>query len=171
MNLHEYGIITEQSDIRAHVGVANKTIYAFKTRSGVEAIETHKPQTAFASQPGVNHATAEGWLVKPTMISGLQRLKYLSWAHWGAFTESMTTSQKGDHAVKCVLDCLSIGRFPLWVNGSESNDRGVQIAGTDIVLTMNHRIQVKCDWYAGEKPLGTGNLFLQKAECNPFSRH
>lgn len=171
MNLHNYGIMTEQSDIRAHVGVANKTIYAFKTASAIEAIEKHKPKTRPAYQPGVGHATAEGWLVQPDMIDDMRYLPYYSWSGWDYFSQKMTTSEKGDLAVECIIECLSIGRFPLWIDAKESSDKSVQISGTDILLVMDKRIQVKCDWYAGEKPKGTGNLFLQKSECNPLKHH
>lgn len=52
----------------------------------------------------------------------------------------------------------------------ESGDKSVQIAGTDIVVCCKKRIQVKCDSRCGERPLGTGNLFLQRAERNPLRR-
>ena len=32
-------------------------------------------------------------------------------------------------------------------------------------------LAVKCDYRGGDLPLGTGNLFLQKAERNPLKKH
>lgn len=165
-DLFEYGIQTENSDIRAHVSVINRAIYVYETRKGLEAIEKHKPKQAYASQRGVDGFTGLGWLVRPDMIDGLISLKYVSWQHWGLFKESMTTSEKGDLAVKCVCDCIKIGRFPFWIDASEENRESVQIKGVDIVVFCKKKIQVKCDWRSGPAP-GTGNLFLQSAERNP----
>lgn len=166
--LCEYGIQTEGSDIRAHVSVVNKTVYAFQTEAGIKAISDNDAPTRTATQPGVDGPTAEGWLVKPEWIDDIRALRFLSWPHWGEFTQDMTTSQKGDLAVRCVIDIMAAGRFPLWIEAGEATDKDVQISGVDILLCCKKRIQVKCDWRAGEKPLGTGNLFLQKAERNPL---
>jgi hypothetical protein len=44
----------------------------------------------------------------------------------------------------------------------------MQFEGLDIVVATRVRIQVKLDFRGGERELGgTGNLFLQTAECNP----
>jgi len=51
--LREYGIHTEDSDIRAHVSVVNRTIYIFPTRNGIETILRDNPREATATQPGV----------------------------------------------------------------------------------------------------------------------
>jgi len=54
----------------------------------------------------------------------------------------------------------------------ESKELRVQRSGIDILLWGHHRIQVKCDWYAGPVAHGgTGNLFLQEAEVNPRRRY
>ncbi len=168
-NLVEYGIHTEESDVRAHVSVVHKNIYVFQTEAGIEAIKKHTPREATATQPGVDGlVTAEGWLVKLEWIEDLRVLKYHSWPQWGFFSPDMTTSEKGDLAVRCVLDCIKIGRFPFWIDADEEDRENVQIKGVDVVVFCDKKIQVKCDWRSGPKPQGTGNLFLQKAECNPL---
>ncbi len=169
--LHEYGIHTEQSDIRAHVSVVNRTVYVFETAEAVAAIVALRPPIVTAKQPGCSEITAEGWLVPAVKIDGMRKLAFQTWSRWDEFSPAMTTSQKGDLAVACVVRLLEIGRFPLWIKTCESGDRRIQIAGTDILVTCDKRIQVKCDWRCGEKPKGTGNLFLQRAEQNPFKRH
>lgn len=63
---------------------------------------------------------------------------------------------------------MKIGRFPFWIDAKEDERQGVQIKGTDVVVFCNQRIQVKCDYKAGPKPEGTGNVFLQKSESNPL---
>ena len=169
--LKDYGIQTEQSDIRAHVSVVNRAIYSYQTERGLEAIQKHRPKTATAGQPGVQGITARGWLVRPDQIQDLRRLRFHSWPHWNAFTPTLDTSAKGALAVDCVVACMRLGRFPFWIgNAEEAQEREVQISGTDIIVQGRHRIQVKCDWRCGEPP-GTGHLFLQFAERNPLSQH
>ena len=167
--LFEYGIMTEQSDIRAHVSVVAQTIYVFPTKYGVSAIETHQPVLRSAGQPGVKGPTADGWLVKPDWITDLRRLRFPSWPHWEAFTQDLSTSRKGAMAVDCVLAAMKVGRFPFWVDAVEDGRPYVQIAGTDVLVFCKKRVQVKCDYRGGDPP-GTGHLFLQRAERNPLKR-
>jgi len=168
--LFEYGIHTESSDIRAHVCVLNKVLYVFQTRMGVEAIERENPVLKDASQDGVNGRTAEGWLVRTEWIGGLRRLRFSSWPDWGLFNEKLSTSDKGSLAVGCVIAAMKEGRFPFWIDAAEDDRENVQRSGTDILVFCKKKVQVKCDYRGGDRPLGTGNLFLQKAERNPLRR-
>ena len=60
--LHDYGIRTEVSDIRAHVGVRAKTVYVFRTAEAKEiASDMTTDEGRFASQPGVAGPTAFGF--------------------------------------------------------------------------------------------------------------
>lgn len=168
--LFEYGIQTENSDVRAHVSVVNRTIYAFPTATAVMAIKKHQPEEREATQPGAIGPTARGYVVPIELIPDLRKLPYHSWLMWSDFRPELNTSEKGKLAVQCVIDCMKIGRFPFWIDASEDERQNVQIGGTDIVVFCRKKIQVKCDWKCGEKPNGTGNLFLQSAERNPFKR-
>lgn len=168
--LFEYGILTEVSDIRAHVSVVNKTIYVFQTRQGVNAIDVHQPPLRSASQPGVVGPTAEGWLVRLDWITDLRRVRFQSWPGWAAFTAKLSTTEKGALAVQCVLQAIKLGRFPFWIDAIEDGREYIQVAGADIVAFCKKRVQVKCDARCGDLPLGTGNVFLQKAERNPLKR-
>lgn len=165
--LFDYGIYTEVSDIRAHVSVVNRTIYVFQTRCGIAAIERERPQIRSACQSGVVGITAEGWPVKLEWIADLRRLRFESWQGWAKFNPGLSTSEKGALAVQCVIAAMKRGRFPFWVDALEDDRRYVQVAGTDMLVFCKKRVQVKCDYASGEKPNGTGNLFLQKAERNP----
>ncbi len=167
--LFEYGIQTENSDIREHVSVINRCIYVFRTANGIKAIERYHPPLKPATQPGATGATAEGWILKVDQIPDLRAIYGSKWRRWDEFSESMTTSEKGNLAVQCVCDCMAAGKFPLWVDATEDERKNIQIKGTDIVVFCRKKIQVKCDWRSGPPP-GTGNLFLQKAERNPFKR-
>lgn len=170
LELFEYGIHTEHSDIRAHVSVVNRAVYVFLTKNGIAAAALRQVPLVDAGQPGVKGRTAEGWLVKPEWIADLRRLPFVSWPRWGDFDPEMTTTEKGALAVQCVLQTMKLGRFPIWFDATEDDRHNVQILGTDILVFCKKKVQVKCDWKCGG-PLGTGNLFLQKAERNPLKRH
>ena len=165
--LFEYGIQTEQSDIRAHVSVVNRTIYVFRTVMALRAMKDHPQQLKTATQQGVLGPTANGMPMPIENIPDLRRIKYPKWPHWDQFRENLSTSEKGSLAVKCVLDCMRWGFFPFWVNASEDDRENVQLKGTDILVFCRKKVQVKCDYCCGDKPLGTGNIYLQTAERNP----
>jgi len=168
--LFEYGIQTERSDVRAHVSAVNRSVYVFPTANAIAAIEREQPVLRTATQPGVQGPTAEGWLVRPEWIADLRTLRFLSWSGWPEYNATMTTSEKGAWAVRCVIEAMRIGRFPFWVDATEDERADVQIEGTDILVFCRKRVQVKCDARSGPPP-GTGNLFIQRAERNPLKRH
>jgi len=169
MELYEYGILTEQSDIRAHVSVACRSVFVFQTQKAIHALNNGEYRIVSAYQPGCNEPTAKGWIVPPNDIDDLRHLNCGNWSGWSEFTHSMTTSQKGNHAVELVLELMRLGHFPIWLeNQKETRDTEIQIKGADIVVHMNKKVQIKCDWKAGPKAEGgSGNLFLQKSERNP----
>ncbi|MEN6569026.1 MAG: hypothetical protein ABFC18_03335 [Rikenellaceae bacterium] len=163
--LVRYGIFEEDSDIRAHV--SDKRIFVFKTTNGVEAINKYylgKTDLIYAKQPNYIIPTGAGYLVKHTDITDLRILKYESWEGWDLWDKTWGTSLKGKWAVDCVRELLKIGRFPLWIEARQTNDVKIDIEGTDILITMNQKIQVKCDYPA----VKTGNLYLQTHESNPY---
>lgn len=172
--LFEYGIMTEQSDIRAHVSVVHQTIYVFQTQAGRDAIITYKPPLRTSTQPGANGITATGWPVELAWIKDLRQIHFPDWKWWNHLNANgglMLPDRKGAAAVQCVIAAMKLGRFPFWVDASEDDRLNVQIKGQDIVVFCRKKVQVKCDWRSGPKPLGTGNLYLQKAERNPFKLH
>ena len=175
MRLHEHGIETEDSDIRAHVSVVHKAVYVFRTVDAIEAIKGERYiKKAPATQPGVNgKTTAMGYVMPVSNIwgEGVRKVAFES-PGWYKFTDkdTLSTSKKGKLAVSCVRGAMNRGLFPFWLDAEDSKDKAVQIAGTDLIVTLRFRIQVKCDWDCGEKPEGTGNLFLQYAESNPLKK-
>ena len=173
--LADYGIFTEQSDIRAHVGPKAKTVYVYQTAAMREFVELnqYKYATKPAYQPGYSQPTASGYCVPISDAPFIRRLRFESY-DWDKFPAvSASTSEKGAAAVRVICELLRIGRFPLWVGGAqESNDPSIQISGTDIVVIGKHKIQVKCDYLAGPKESGcSGNLYIQIKERNPFGLH
>ena len=88
------------------------------------------------------------------------------------FSPEDSTGAKGDKAVKIVSGLIRRGMFPFYLEGIEVGDYDLQIEGLDIIVSMNARIQVKCDYRGGPRwHGGTGNLFLQVAECNPLNEY
>lgn len=166
-SLFAYGILQEQSDIRAHVGVLSRCVYVFQTRLARELLSTNEYEQAPAKQPGVNGWTANGWKVPWKEIPDIRRLPFISY-DWSVFREADSTSDKGRKAVDVVIALMKKGRFPLWLDAEESDNVKIQLKGTDIVLFNRKRIQVKCDWRCGEGAGCTGNIYLQSAERNPL---
>lgn len=177
-DLVDYGIQTEESDLRAHVCVNARRVYVYPTIKGIEAIRSNKYRKLPASQPGAAFATAEGFVVPPGDIWGCIDIN-AGWAmdQAGAIRYDDTTSRKGEWAVNVVRRLLSRGWFPMWGTPEVIESLDIQIKGIDVIVTSKARIQVKCDYEGGTPPRPgrrgeriTGNLFLQTAECNPFGR-
>lgn len=169
-DLFEYGIHTEDSDVRAHVSPDERCIFVFPTKNGVRAIEKNDARLVSGYQTGVARRTAEGWLVKPEWIEDLRAVKFYSWPGWEQFDSGLSTNEKGRLAVICVVQLMNMGRFPFWLDAAEDERENVQIKGTDIVVFCRKKVQVKCDY----RKCRTGRseyLFLQKAEINPLKRH
>lgn len=82
---------------------------------------------------------------------------------------TMTTSTKGLLATNIVVALLRRNLIALPFSIDVTDDKALQISGTDILIHSKVRLQVKCDFNAGDRRLGgTGNLFLQTEECNPY---
>ena len=178
-SLVDYGIQNEESDIRVHVCPQIRRVYVYPTNCGVEAIETNVYRRVFGYQPGWDKPTSEGYLVPPDCIKNCVELMFRELA-WNAlnFKEDDTTSTKGDKAVTLVKSMLKRGLLPLPTESEVIDERDMQISGTDIFVKANClkerdiRIQVKCDFKGGRKNLGgSGNLFLQVRESNPFGHY
>ena len=168
--LVDYGIREERSDIRAHVCIEAKTVYVYPTRAGIVAIETGKYRAAPAYTGTIK--TAMGYLVPPAEINFCRAVPIPSRVlEKASFSPSDDTTAKGEKAVRVVCWLLRAGLFPLWVTPAFVEEAEMQIEGMDILVRMNTRIQVKCDWRGGVGLRCTGNLFLQTQECNPFGRH
>ena len=176
--LVEYGIQNEGSEMRAHVCFVAKRIYLYPTQSGIEAILTGRFPTAPAYQKDPETSTkiqtAEGYLVPPHKIRQCREVEIprkllLSFN----VKESDSETCKGNAAVEIVMFMLKTGRLPIFCDPEMVEDLDLQRNGEDILIrNLNMRIQVKCDYKGGPKQRGgTGNLYLQVKECNPFGKH
>jgi hypothetical protein len=173
--LFDYGIQKEQSDIRAHVCPKVRRVYVFPTEEGRKALAKGVKLPAY--QPGVEGPTALGhcvpvWCIRKCVCL---QVKPAAWDAIG-FSPEDDTSVKGHKAVRLVVGMIQNGLFPLPLTGSSNASLSpeLEIAGEDIRVSVNEQtiaIQVKCDYPGGAVELGgTGNLYLQTAECNPLSK-
>lgn len=164
-----YGIQNEQSDIRAHVGVLSGKVYVYRTEDGLKAIETFDRKPRPASQPGVNFVTAYGFAVPWRDIPRIVAIPCKSLIDMHNIRESDSTSDKGDKAAQVVETLIRYGWFPLPVEPQSVTSASIQRQGVDLIVQGKWRIQVKCDFRAGDgHEKCTGNLYLQIAERNPF---
>jgi len=177
--LVKYGIQTEQSHIRAHVCPVVKRVYIYPTEFGIAAIKSGQYVKVGGRQPGVSFFTSEGYLIPPFEIQRCVAIT-INEDVWKAIDiqASLSTSEKGKRAMRLVVAMLKNGLFPFPALVHEITDADLQISGADLLVragAIARRdiiIQVKCDFSGGEKQLGgSGNLFLQVAECNPLGRH
>ena len=166
-----YGIQEERSDLRAHVCVLAQVLYVYPTASGVSAARSGQFREVSVRTGTI--VTARGCLVPPESIVHCMRTdippdilrKYI-------IRDGDTTTAKGEQATRIVGSMLSGGHFPLPVTPEIVTATKLQYEGLDIIISLGARIQVKCDYSGGERSLGgTGNLFLQTHECNPYRRH
>ena len=169
--LLSYGIHTEASDYRAHVAYKAQRVYVFPTKNGLRAVETggYKELTVKTS----NIETAKGYAVPISHIDGLSEVLIPLDMHQQFKIESyMATGQKGRLATFIVASMMKKSLIPLPVIVDYAEERALQISGTDIIVGASLHVQVKLDYYAGDRRYGgTGNLFLQVAECNPFRQY
>jgi len=176
-NLAEYGIQNEGSDLRAHVCPVAQVIYTYPTADGAALIEGGKYRKAPAFQVvnGQSVQTAQGYLVPPVDIPHCKTIwipKHV-WIQYPIERE-MTTTRKGEQAVHIMKWALIHGYVPIPLHGNIIHKQTVQVEGIDLVVSGQARIQVKCDFYGGEKrfhPDCTGNLYLQVAEANPLKQY
>jgi len=168
--LVDYGIQNEESDIRAHVSVTTKRVYVFETQSGRNAIEENEYECVPTYTNGI--ITARGYKVPPRDIEGLRAIPIPSDVFNRAqFNLKDRTGKKGRKAVFVVRELIKRGMMSTVLNVQDVQDKDMQIKGTD-VLVKEAKVQVKCDWKSGPRAWGgTGNLYLQIAECNPYHQY
>lgn len=173
--LHQYGIMQEDSDHRAHVCPVAGKVYVFDTPEACRVIRDGEYPLRPAYQKGVNGKTATGWLVPPADLEAAEiHIRECTWNYF-SFSDAERAPTKGRKATRLVVAMLRKGLFPL--PACPDGDVGVEadLDGKDIVATIEQHtrtIQVKCDYRGGREGLGgTGNLYLQKAERNPRNLH
>lgn len=181
--LANYGIHIEESDWRIHVCVKAKVAYCFPREAAIVAVN----QRATSNQDGHKVVTtgeivtATGYAIPIEEIDPIYPIRippsWLSHKYneraYITIHEQMSTTAKGDKAEKIVQ--------ALWRNGylnfiqpislQKQTEITMQHKGIDLIAVMP-KVQIKCDFAGGAKDLGgTGNLFIQLSECNPYQQH
>jgi hypothetical protein len=176
MNLVNYGIQTETSDIRIHVCSVIGYAYVYITEQAKIVVAARTEAQCIAARQLVNGKsviTAQGYLVTPDEIPGCNEVKIpgdISASY--PIEEKDNTTLKGSQAVAIVKECILRHVILLPARIDEITDIDMQIKGTDIIVQSHLRIQVKCDRRGGRRTFGgTGNLYLQTAEINPLKAH
>ncbi|HEV8525665.1 MAG TPA: hypothetical protein VGQ71_14315 [Terriglobales bacterium] len=166
-----YGIQTEKSDYRIHVSPKTRRIYVFPTDAGIRAIAGGQHRKAVVHTGGM--PTAEGYLVPPRDIKGCRAISIPDDLLRALLAvEAGSTSQKGNKAAQVACEMLRRGLIPIVLEARDATEFGLQIDGVDITIDAKYSIQVKYDEAAGPREWGgTGNLFLQIAESNPYASH
>jgi len=168
--LVNYGIQNEVADLRFHVGVITRMVFIFEPKYVLKLIASCKYSSASAYTGNIK--TANGYLIPPGDIPNLRETR-IPWDIFtdGQFNEKDNTTQKGIKALNVVRKMIRCGIISTILTTVEVNDKDLQIEGTDIMPILAESYQVKCDWKAGPKSLGgSGNLYIQTAECNPLHR-
>jgi hypothetical protein len=174
MNLVEHGIQNEGSDLRAHVCFGSKVLYVYDTVDGLEAIEKcpYPPRLVYRDINGRRVCTAKGYVIPIGSIRNIRCIHVPTWV-WERYDPKNggSPSSKGRAAAEFVQWTMENGFFPIPFVLTEAT-YVEQLEGIDIVIKGESRVQVKCDYRGGHKGRGgTGNLFLQIAECNPLKEY
>jgi hypothetical protein len=169
--LVSHGIFEDESDWRVHVAFGAGVLYLFPTRSARRALEATWLREREATQPGARGPTAAGFAVPWQTIDGIVELKIpdsILADHWVEHCEPV--EKKGRAAVEVVKEMLRSGRLrlPTRMEHEEIDAWEMQVRGFDLILKRTITLQIKCDYYAGRG--GTGNLYLQTRERNPFGK-
>jgi hypothetical protein len=163
----KYGPEEDKSDIRIHVGFATSTVFVFPSKSALEWELDRDPDWC-VGQMGVIGQTGRGILVPWREMRGIRSVSFPS--EWTTVSRHDDEVLKGECAVRVVKLLLNQGRIPWCSEGIEISDAELQIEGKDLIVSRPISIQVKCDWLAGDKPLGSGNLAIQTYERNPLGK-
>ena len=152
----------QQYTHKVHVSAGNAA-YFFTKQDEEFAISYYADRHASASSDGF-FKTSKGVLVPIHQMPNIVCVD-ISWHLLSqAYLSSWTTTQKGEWATKITCAILDASDVPYSVVTNYSR----QIYGQDIELTETGAVlQVKCDARAySKKHGGTGNLYLEIAECN-----
>lgn len=165
--LIEHGIEADKSDIRVHVCPVAGRVYIFTASAAIDAIASGNCRETEAYTGTVK--SSAGWLVKPDNIKDIKRLDLpAKWWKFIDILEDDDTSTKGRKAENLIRALILKHKFPEMGYPVAVEDVDMQHDGHDLLIPAK-TIQVKCDYRGGEG--GTGNLYIERAECNPLRKH
>ena len=167
--LINYGITEEESNFRIHVFPKSNNLYLILTKELKELIKVknYKIVSVYTN----NIVTAQGYLVPIKDINYLPSTLEIPLAQsWNDIKKQigkgdLDNSEKGFIA-ETVAQWSLISFFKIPFDSIKNATKDEQLKGIDFKINAE-TFQVKCDYNGGEK--GTGNLFIQINECNPFN--
>jgi len=168
--LVDYGILQEESDYRVHVGPRARKVYWFKTQEAVDYCEGNDIPKHQTYTDGI--VTAIGYTPYWQDIPNIQSADPPEeiWIRLD-FSRYDAPSVKGEKAELVYEYCVNKNIIVLPMKGVQRiEDVETQLRGIDCIL-IPPTVQIKCDYYCGDGPGCTGNLYLQVSECNPHSSH
>jgi len=180
--LANYGIHTEQADLRLHVCVLARKVYVFEPSAALAAV-SRRATTDQAGHKTVYTAgilTATGYAIPVAEIDPVYPINVpAGWLNHDLRSNApivihrdMDTSTKGARAERLVMRMWLHGYLSGWIRPlslQQITAQRDQLKGKDF-QAIAPSIQVKCDYAGGQGPDCTGNLFIQLSEVNPFKR-
>lgn len=157
-DLVPHGIRDERSNIRIHVGYANRKVYIFPTKEACQAVENKIGKVVRARQPGYEKETSVGRAVPMSAFHSLREYDIPDElvAKYGEKPSGL------DERGRIAQETVAI-MFPNMRRAGREED----LVGIDFVTPMGNLVQVKYDWACGPKPNGTGNFYIEEEEHNP----
>lgn len=162
-----YGIQNEKSSLRIHVCVRAGCLVIFKTSVVAWLVEQKSYPRKEVLTRGI--VTAIGYTIPVEDIPDVITVNIPPALLHDDDLYSKDTGTKGTAAERLALTMIRRGWFPPETFVGLIDDEHIQIDGADIHIEI--LIQVKCDAPGGpRKNGGTGNVFIQIAERNPFNK-
>ena len=171
IKLIKYGIEDEKADYRIHICYLEGYGYFFAIKSVIWQIHHFLydcvPVFSFLKD-GSKYISARGYKVPPLDIDNCQRIKIPDdISEKNQIWLSDSTTVKGMRAEKIARSMYERGLILIKPDVNEANVNE-QINGKDFI-SKSCALQVKCDYKGGVN--GTGFLYIQMEECNPYNAH
>ncbi|MBA7512964.1 hypothetical protein ES705_04973 [subsurface metagenome] len=171
IKLVPFGIENEESEYRIHICYLEGYGYLFARENAIWQIH-HFPydnMPVFSSlRDGSKYISARGYKVPPMNIENCQRIKIpKDISDKNPIWLRDSTTVKGMRAEKIARDMYERGLIIIRPDINEANVNE-QIKGKNFI-SKSYALQVKCDYRGGVD--GTGFLYIQVEECNPYNAH
>ncbi len=115
--------------------------------------------------------TAIGYRIEPQSLKSCKGINIpVEMSNKHKIKQFTSLSQKGAMAEYICQEMIEQGLIPIQINIKQVNKKKWQIKGLDLISEKPITIQVKCDYRGGNLDVGgTGYLYIQTHERNPFS--
>ncbi len=181
-----HGPEQERSDIRVHVCIEARQIYIFSREAAIEIVQEKMGSGAkgFPVYTG-DIKTAFGYPVPweeirdiieipfPDSIPEYELAITASTSEKGRYAEDIWVQMSEEDGQEIYKKLIEKGIVSANISPRKVDDIKLQKSGIDTEIRIpEFTAQVKCDYRGGSKEHGgTGNLFIQIFECNPYEQH